>query len=154
MFRHELCTCSRDSRILLSSKRMYFTRRQQRGPLTYHLCQRRRIDKSRKRCFSLRHSSGRGACGLFFRTALLRNTLTLRTMHENCCSHPVPGPRRLTKHRGQALLHLRTALPLGTSRLSLLDLTLYTVPNIRNDIPTIDRPINQYSTIHAANQPI
>ena len=63
MFRHELCTCSRDSRIL-SSKRMYFTRRQQRGPLTYHLCERRRIDKSRKRCFSLRHSSGRGDCGL------------------------------------------------------------------------------------------
>ena len=39
MFRYEICTCSRDSRIVLLS-----------------------------RCFSLRHSSGRGDCGLLFKT--------------------------------------------------------------------------------------
>ena len=131
MFRHELCTCSRDSRIL-SSKRMYFTRRQQRGPLTYHLCQRRRIDKSRKRCFSLRHSSGRGACGLFFRTALLRNTLTLRTTQKTVVA-TLSLAQDISRYTGDRLRFigaLRFHWELLRSTWLDIKLHKYTVPNM------------------------
>ena len=132
MFRHELCTCSRDSRILLSSKRMYFTRRQQRGPLTYHLCERRRIDKSRKRCFSLRHSSGRGACGLFFRTALLRNTLTLRTTQKTVVA-TLSLAQDISRYTGDRLRFigaLRFHWELLRSTWLDIKLHKYTVPNM------------------------